>query len=124
MAAEHGVDLGSLTGSGLAGRVTKRDLLQFLQDGGAQRAQDAKAAPLPDAWPGDVVEPMSKMRSLISEHMVLSRRTSAHVTSVFEIDYTRVARIRAAHRVAFEEATGEKLTFLPFIISAVIEGLK
>ena len=122
MAAEHGIDLGDLTGSGLAGRVTKKDLLQFLESGGARVAEPK--GPLPSAWPGDVVEPMSKMRSLISEHMVVSRRTSAHVTSVFEVDYTRVARIRAANRVAFEQATGEKLTFLPFITSAVVAGLK
>ena len=57
---------------------------------------------MPEAWPGDVVEPMSKMRQLISDHMVMSRRTSAHVTSFFEIDLTRVARIRATKRAEFE----------------------
>jgi 2-oxoglutarate dehydrogenase E2 component (dihydrolipoamide succinyltransferase) len=80
--------------------------------------------PLPEAWPGDVVEPMSRMRSLISEHMVVSRRTSAHVTSFFEVDFTRVARIRAAHRAEFERTTGGKLTFLPFVVKVVVDGLR
>jgi 2-oxoglutarate dehydrogenase E2 component (dihydrolipoamide succinyltransferase) len=79
--------------------------------------------PLPEPWPGDVVEPMSKMRALISEHMVASRHTSAHVTSFIEIDFTRVARIRAKKRAEFETATGQKLTYMPFIIKAVTEGL-
>jgi pyruvate dehydrogenase E2 component (dihydrolipoamide acetyltransferase) len=81
-------------------------------------------APLPEPWPGDVVEPMSVMRQRISEHMVLSRRTSAHVTSFMEVDFTRVARIRATRRAAFEAASGQKLTYMPFIIKAVVEGLK
>ena len=79
---------------------------------------------MPEPWPGDVVEPMSKMRALISEHMVVSRRTSAHVTSFFEVDFTRVARIRAKRRAGFEEATGQKLTYMPFIIKSVVDGLK
>ncbi|MHB1224154.1 MAG: 2-oxo acid dehydrogenase subunit E2, partial [Gemmatimonadaceae bacterium] len=80
--------------------------------------------PLPQPWPGDVVEPMSKMRALISEHMTASRRTSAHVSSFFEVDFTRVARIRAAHRREFEAATGQKLTYMPFVIKAVVDGLR
>jgi 2-oxoglutarate dehydrogenase E2 component (dihydrolipoamide succinyltransferase) len=75
-------------------------------------------------WPGDVVEPMSRMRSLISEHMVLSRRTSAHVTSFFEVDFTRVARIRNAHRAEFERTTGGKLTYLPFVVKVVVDALR
>jgi 2-oxoglutarate dehydrogenase E2 component (dihydrolipoamide succinyltransferase) len=80
--------------------------------------------PLPEPWPGDRVEAMSKMRALISDHMVASRRTSAHVTSFMEIDLTRVARIRARKRIEFEAATGQKLTYMPFIISSVVQGLK
>jgi pyruvate dehydrogenase E2 component (dihydrolipoamide acetyltransferase) len=80
--------------------------------------------PLPEPWRGDVVEPMSKMRALISEHMVASRRTSAHVTSFIEVDLTRVARIRALKKEEFKEQTGQNLTYLPFIITAVISGLK
>ena len=141
MAAEHGVELGRVAGSGIAGRVTRKDLLDFLESGAASQpavAVPATAAPsmhapggaavshgpLPEPWPGDVVEPMSKVRTLISEHMTASRRTSAHVTSFFEVDLTRVARIRAAKRAEFQRATGEKLTFMPFIISAVVDGLK
>jgi Pyruvate/2-oxoglutarate dehydrogenase complex, dihydrolipoamide acyltransferase (E2) component, and related enzymes len=75
-------------------------------------------------YPGDLVEPMSVMRQRISEHMVLSRRTSAHVTSFMEIDFTRVARIRAQHRAEFLERSGQKLTYMPFIIKAVVDGLK
>jgi pyruvate dehydrogenase E2 component (dihydrolipoyllysine-residue acetyltransferase) len=138
IAAEHGIDLAALRGSGIAGRVTKRDILQYIESGvpaeaaaGAGRAPSMHApggvvphGPLPEAWPGDVVEPMSKMRSLISEHMVASRRTSAHVTSFFEVDFTRVARIRAAHRAEFERTTGGKLTFLPFVVKVVVDGLR
>jgi len=136
IAAEHGIELGRMQGSGIAGRVTKKDILRLIESGGvaAQRPSappsmhapslTEPAVPLPSPWPGDVVESMSVMRSRISEHMVLSRRTSAHVTSFMEIDLTRVARIRVAQRGAFEAATGQKLTYLPFIIKAVVDGLK
>ncbi|HZD84668.1 MAG TPA: dihydrolipoamide acetyltransferase family protein [Gemmatimonadaceae bacterium] len=133
IAAEHGVNIASLHGSGVAGRVTKRDILGFIESGesittatpGARTggAPGRHTLPLPEPWPGDVVEPMSKMRALISEHMVASRHTSAHVTSFIEIDFTRVARIRAKKRAEFEAATGQKLTYMPFIIKAVTEGL-
>ena len=133
MAAEHGVELTALHGSGIAGRVTKKDLLQFLESGPKAPAAPRTPAgvpgpshglPLPEPWAGDVVEPMSKMRQLISDHMVASRHTSAHVSSFFEVDFTRIARIRATRRAEFEKATGEKLTYLPFIIKAVVDGLK
>ena len=130
IAAEHGVNISSLQGSGVAGRVTKRDILGFIDSGAATPASlpglraTSHALPLPQPWPGDVVEPMSKMRALISEHMVASRHTSAHVTSFIEIDFTRVAKIRAKNRAEFEAATGQKLTYMPFIIKAVTQGLK
>jgi 2-oxoglutarate dehydrogenase E2 component (dihydrolipoamide succinyltransferase) len=174
MAAEHGIEIAGLQGSGIAGRVTKRDLEAAIAapaaapaagapaeagaaQGGAVQvpAQPAVAAaavqggagakatggngagsplagalhgdlqpPAVESMPGDVVEPMSRIRQLTAEHMVLSRRWNAHVTSFFEVDLTRVARIRAARRAEFERATGEKLTFLPFIIKAVTDGLK
>ncbi|MDB4876327.1 MAG: hypothetical protein JWM41_2773 [Gemmatimonadetes bacterium] len=139
MAAEHGVEISALQGSGIAGRVTKRDLVEFLDSGAKAPAipagsgatpttpaapRAAAHGPLPEPWPGDVVEPMSKMRGLISDHMVMSVQTSAHVNSFFEVDFTRIARIRAKHRGEFEKATGEKLTYLPFIIKAVTDGLK
>ncbi|MFL5594031.1 MAG: dihydrolipoamide acetyltransferase family protein [Gemmatimonadaceae bacterium] len=133
IAAEHGVNIASLQGSGVAGRVTKRDILGFIESGAASTTAlpasrlglpAGHALPVPQPWPGDVVEPMSKMRALISEHMVASRHTSAHVTSFIEIDFTRVARIRAKKRAEFEAATGQKLTYMPFIIKAVTQGLQ
>ena len=73
---------------------------------------------------GDRVEQMTVMRKKISEHMVLSRRTSAHVTTVYEIDMTRIAKLREQHRDAFYERTGTKLTFMPFIFQAITNGLR
>jgi 2-oxoglutarate dehydrogenase E2 component (dihydrolipoamide succinyltransferase) len=133
IAAEHGVNIASLQGSGVAGRVTKRDILGFIESGSpaptplpASRfpLPAGHALPIPQPWPGDVVEPMSKMRALISDHMVASQHTSAHVTSFIEIDFTRVARIRAKKRAEFEAATGQKLTYMPFIIKAVTQGIQ
>ncbi|MDF1502982.1 2-oxoglutarate dehydrogenase, E2 component, dihydrolipoamide succinyltransferase [Roseisolibacter sp. H3M3-2] len=147
IAAEHGIEIAALQGSGIAGRVTKKDLEAFLESGApapttaapaapsapaparpavaAQRARLGELhAPAVESMPGDVVEPMSRIRQLTAEHMVLSRRWNAHVTSFFEIDLTRVARIRAKARAEFERTTGEKLTYLPFIIKAVTDGLK
>jgi len=77
-----------------------------------------------DAWPDDKVEPMSKIRQLTSDHMVAARRHAAHVTSFFEIDLTRVSRIRQKTRAQFEQQTGQKLTYLPFIIKVVVDALK
>ncbi|MDQ2890936.1 MAG: 2-oxo acid dehydrogenase subunit E2 [Gemmatimonadota bacterium] len=132
MAAEHGVNISALSGSGIAGRVTKRDLLQHLAAGPTQSATPSMHAPggvdfhgpLPEPWAGDRVETMSKMRALISDHMVASRRTSAHVTSFMEMDFTRIAKIRAAKRREFEASTGEKLSFMPFIIKATVDAIK
>jgi pyruvate dehydrogenase E2 component (dihydrolipoamide acetyltransferase) len=132
IAAEHGLNIASMQGTGIAGRVTKRDIVGFIDSGGARPGVPARTGggggghslPLPEPWAGDVVEPMSKMRALISEHMVASRHTSAHVTSFIEIDFTRIARIRAKKRAEFEAATGQKLTYMPFIIKAVTQGLR
>ncbi len=140
MAAEHNIDVSALQGSGVAGRVTKRDLLSAIESGGAPAPVAASRpapapsmhapggtdshGPVPEAWPGDVVEPMSVMRQRIAEHMIVSRRTSAHVTSFMEIDFTRIARIRSKHRARFEAETGQKLTYMPFIIRSVVDGLK
>jgi pyruvate dehydrogenase E2 component (dihydrolipoamide acetyltransferase) len=131
IAAEHGLNISSMQGTGIAGRVTKRDIVGFIDSGGAKPGAGVRAggggghaSPMPEPWAGDVVEPMSKMRALISEHMVASRHTSAHVTSFIEIDFTRIARIRAKNRAEFEAATGQKLTYMPFIIKAVTQGLR
>ena len=133
IAAEHGVEIAGMQGSGIAGRVTKRDIMQFLEGGGAATGTRPSMlapagvdyhAPVVEPWPGDVVEPMSKIRQLTSDHMVVARRHAAHVTSFFEIDLTRVSRIRQKARAEFERVTGQKLTYLPFIIKVVIDALK
>jgi len=131
IAREHSVDLASVAGTGLGGRVTKDDILGYL-DRGAQASQAAPAAAsapaaarVPAFKPGDSVEvvPMSVMRRKIAEHMVLSRRTSAHVHSVFEVDYTRVERIRAARKADYEQQ-GVKLTYMSFLMKAAVDALK
>ena len=135
MAAEHGVNIAGLNGSGIAGRVTKQDLLNHLAAGPSARSGTGASmyapggttefhGPVPEPWPGDRVEPMTKMRALISDHMVASRRTSAHVTSFMEMDFTRIAKIRASKRREFEATTGEKLSFMPFIIKATVDAIK
>lgn len=134
IAAEHGIEISRLQGTGLAGRVTRRDIMQFIESGGASAptarpSMHAPAgadahAPAVTPWPGDVVENMSKIRQLTSDHMVMARRHAAHVTSFFEIDLTRVARMRQKMRAQFEQQTGQKLTFLPFIIRVVVDSLK
>lgn len=138
IAEEHGVDITKLEGTGMSGRVTKNDILSFIESGAAPApatrpvtpAVSPAALPEPTAPPppkplaGDRVEQMSVMRKKIAEHMVLSRRTSAHVTTVYEIDMTKIARLREQHRYSFEERTGTKLTFMPFIFQAVNSGLR
>jgi len=134
IAEEHGVEISQLSGSGIAGRVTKRDILGFIESGGATAAAARMAgisvpvadayAPAATPWPGDVVEPMSKLRRLTFDHMAMAKRVAAHVTTVWEIDLTRVARVRAAIRAEFEASSGQKLTYLPFIIHAVVQNLK
>jgi pyruvate dehydrogenase E2 component (dihydrolipoamide acetyltransferase) len=139
IAAEHGLEITAMQGSGVAGRVTKKDLLPYLAGEAKQGTAPMRGnvppsmhapggvdthGPAAEAWSGDLVEPMTPMRQRIAQHMVQSRRTSAHVTSFMEIDFTRVARIRAAQRAAVEAATGFKLSYMPFIIRAVVDGLK
>ena len=132
IAAEHGIELARMQGTGIAGRVTKRDIESYLASGATAAPGRSMHAPLgaeqhgpePEPWPGDRVEPMTKIRTLTSDHMVAARRTAAHVTSFFEIDLTRVGRLRQKMRAQFEAETGQKLTYLPFIISVVVDSLK
>jgi 2-oxoglutarate dehydrogenase E2 component (dihydrolipoamide succinyltransferase) len=132
IAKEHNVDISQVPGSGIAGRVTKDDILAFVggREGPAGReALEAREAPEGKATPkfapgaGDVVEKMSVMRKRIAEHMVLSRRTSAHVHSVFEVNFTRLDQIRQARKSEFERA-GAKLTYMSFIAQACVESLR
>jgi len=129
IAAEHGVDISRIDGSGIGGRVTKQDILEFIEKGPAGPPA-AAPPPAPAAQtggvvvrPGDEVVPMTVMRRRIAEHMIASRRASAHVHSVFEIDYSRVSKLRDAKKGEYEQA-GAKLTYLPFIIKAVVAGLR
>jgi len=136
IAQEHGVDIGRLEGTGMSGRVTKNDILSFIESGAPAAPARAASAPatgrveeMPAAPPikpaeGDRVEQMSVMRKKISEHMVQSRRTSAHVTTVYEIDMTRIARVRDQHKDEFSQRTGTKLTFMPFIFQAITNALR
>jgi 2-oxoglutarate dehydrogenase E2 component (dihydrolipoamide succinyltransferase) len=135
IAREHNLDIGRLQGSGLSGRVTKRDILAAIESG-APRAGGPAAAPSVAAFPSSAARPayapgertsieaMSPMRRKIAEHMVLSRRTSAHVTTVFEVDMTRVTKLREEHRQAFQERHGVKLTVTPFFVQAAVGALK
>ena len=129
IAKEHGVAIGRIAGSGSGGRVTKHDILDFIEKGPAAapavsaRPAAPAHAPAPVArLEGDVIEPMSIMRRKIAEHMVLSKRTSAHVYSVFEVDYSRVDEVRRAKTAEYERQ-GAKLTFTAFIAKALADTL-
>jgi 2-oxoglutarate dehydrogenase E2 component (dihydrolipoamide succinyltransferase) len=131
IAQEHGIDIKSLEGTGMSGRVTKNDILSFIESGApatsapaTQTRATAPAAPAPRPGEGDRVEAMSVMRKKIADHMVLSRRTSAHVTTVYEIDMTKIAKLREEHRDAFLERTGTKLTYMPFVFQAVTNAIR
>jgi len=132
IAQEHNLDLARVPGTGLGGRVTKDDILGYLGKGeqrtaptAAAGAVPAPAAHAPAFESGDNVEvvAMSVMRKKIAEHMVFSRRTSAHVHSVFEVDYTRVAKIREARKADYERQ-GVKLTYMSFLMKAAVDALK
>jgi 2-oxoglutarate dehydrogenase E2 component (dihydrolipoamide succinyltransferase) len=134
MAREHGVDLNRVQGTGTGGRITKQDIQAFLDKGpaAAAPASSAPAAsapatapsrPTPVAIPGDVV-PMSQMRKIIAQRMIESRRTSAHVHCMFEVDLTRIVNLRNKHKNSFEQRHGARLTFMPFFVRAAIIGLQ
>jgi len=132
IAAEHSVDISTIPGTGFAGRVTKQDILGYIDRGAPGKplapspqplAPTAVQHPTVEPWPGDRVEPFSKIRKITADHMILSRRTSAHVTSFFEVDYTRVAELRRKHKAAYAER-GVNLTYLAFITKACAENLR
>lgn len=122
IAQEHQVDVTRLAGTGVGGRVTKHDILAHLSGGGAAAPVLAPLPPKPSG-PGVDVRPMSVMRRKIAEHMVLSKRTSAHVYSVFEVNYATVDRLRRERRAEYEQK-GVKLTFTAFIARAVVDCLR
>jgi 2-oxoglutarate dehydrogenase E2 component (dihydrolipoamide succinyltransferase) len=138
------VDLQQVAGSGLAGRVTKQDILTYIESGKPVAASAAPAAPAApaavaapsagarggdvthpsvDPWPGDRVEPMSKIRKLTADHMIVSRRTSAHVTSFYEVDYSHIARLRAGKKAEYQ-SRGANLTYLGFIVKTIADNLR
>ena len=136
MAREHNVDLRRVRGTGLGGRVSKKDILAYLA-----RQAEAPAASSPAAGPPPVtlapaaagsltfsgptqVVPMTPMRKQIAEHMVFSRRTSAHVSTAFEIEMTKVFEMRARQAEEFERRNGLKLTYTPFFVRAAVEAIK
>jgi pyruvate dehydrogenase E2 component (dihydrolipoyllysine-residue acetyltransferase) len=126
IARERNVDIASLAGTGISGRVTKRDILSHLDAGGGSAAGAVPAMEAPTFRPGERVrvEPLTVMRRKIAEHMVASKRTSAHVHSFFEVDYSTVERIRREQKEAFLERHGVKLTYLPFILQSAVDALK
>jgi 2-oxoglutarate dehydrogenase E2 component (dihydrolipoamide succinyltransferase) len=132
IAAEHSVDISRIPGSGYAGRVTKQDILGYIEQAPTRApARDAPRTthvgsiehPTVEPWPGDRVEPWSKIRKITADHMVMSKRVSAHVASFFEVDFTRVAHLRARAKQSYTER-GVNLTFLAFIVKACAENLR
>ena len=130
IAREEDVDLGQLEGTGLGGRITKKDILSHLSG-----RQSTEVPPPPAPRPrmpstersptgSSEVVPMSAMRKSIAEHMLASRRTSAHVTTVFEVDLTRIVNIKNQHAREFLEREGGKLSYMPFFIKTVAGALK
>jgi len=137
IAREHGVSLSQVTGTGLGGRITKQDIMQFIDNQGSSQpvstpapapAQSA-AAPAPSRpaapapYPGDLV-PMSNMRKLIAKHMIESRRTSAHVHCMYEVDLTRIVNLRNKLKNGFEQRHGARLTFMPFFVRAAVIAIQ
>jgi pyruvate dehydrogenase E2 component (dihydrolipoamide acetyltransferase) len=143
IAREHGVSLSQITGTGLGGRITKQDIMQFIESQGSRVGTDAflrpaerseappasaAAAPAPRPaasapYPGDLV-PMSNMRKLIAKHMIESRRTSAHVHCMYEVDFTRIVNLRNKLKTGFEQRHGARLTFMPFFVRAAVMALQ
>ena len=138
IAKEHNVDIAQIAGSGIGGRVTKHDILGYIERGGERLPQTArapaggepeKAQPARAARPvqvrptgADRIEKLSVMRKKIAEHMVLSQRTSAHVHSVFHVNFSTIEKLREQKRAEYEQA-GVKLTYMAFIARVVVEAL-
>lgn len=137
MAAEHAIDLSQISGTGRGGRITKNDVLAYLENRTVATPAlappavvvpppvarpVAAPAPTPAASPGDLI-PHSNMRRAIAEHMVMSKHTSPHVTTVFEVDFSAVTAHRRAHKATFAN-DGANLTFTAYIVAALVQALK
>jgi 2-oxoglutarate dehydrogenase E2 component (dihydrolipoamide succinyltransferase) len=131
IARENDVDLTQVAGTGSAGRITKSDILGHLEGGAKPAAVQAPSAPAPapakpaapQPLPGELV-PMTKMRSIIAQRMVESKRTSPHVHTVFKVDMTRIVKLREKEKSKYEQRNGVKLTYMPFITRAAIVALR
>jgi pyruvate dehydrogenase E2 component (dihydrolipoamide acetyltransferase) len=127
IAKEHDVDIRQIRGTGISGRVTKNDILDYIESGAAKQAPAARPMPTagPAFRPGENVQivPMSVMRKKIAEHMVLSAHTSPHVYSVYEVNFARVTALRDQRKAEFE-AAGARLTFTAFIAKVTIDALR
>lgn len=132
IAAEHGVDIRKLRGTGLSGRVTKKDIMAYLESGSSSAAAGTPVqyapsvtvhAPEVPVGPNDRVEPMSVMRAGIADHMIMSRRVSAHCQTVHECDVTRVEKLRQKYKKAYA-SKGAKLSFTTFLTKAVSDALR
>lgn len=130
MAREEGIDLAEIEGTGLGGRITKRDILNYLSEREriaevtrplVQQAQEGLG---PASSDEDEVVPMTAMRRSIAEHMISSRRTSAHVTSIFEVDMTAVVRLKEKNAEKFSRREGFKLSLTPFFVKGLVDALK
>ncbi len=131
-------ELQSIKGTGQDGRVTKRDILNYIETRGTQPAPEAAkvsapkaaAAPKKDEGPtvtagqGDQIVEMDRMRKLIAEHMVMSKQVSPHVTSFIEVDMTRIVNWRKKTKDEFQQREGEKITFMPIFVEAAAKALK
>src|SRR5438034_3143749 len=135
IAREHNVNLSQVSGTGLGGRITKQDIMAFLERSQAPAAAQPAGAPVPArasqpsapaapvGIPGDLV-PATQMRKIIAQRMIESRRTSAHVHSMFEVDLTRIVNLRNKLKAGFEQRHGARLTFMPFFVRAAIIALQ
>jgi 2-oxoglutarate dehydrogenase E2 component (dihydrolipoamide succinyltransferase) len=134
IAREHSVNLSQVTGSGLGGRITKQDIMAFVE--GPAAAAEPPAAPVPAATPAPAAKPapppaipgdlvaMTQMRKIIAQRMIESRRTSAHVHCMFEVDLSRIVQLRNKSKAAFEQRHGARLTFMPFFVRAAVIALQ
>jgi pyruvate dehydrogenase E2 component (dihydrolipoamide acetyltransferase) len=134
IARENSVNLAQVSGTGLGGRITKQDILDFIEKSQQPAAAPATApvsapgsrpvsAPAPAAIPGDLV-PLTNMRRIIAQRMIESRRTSAHVHCMYEVDFSRIVNLRNKHKASFEQRHGARLTFMPFFVRAAIIALQ
>jgi pyruvate dehydrogenase E2 component (dihydrolipoamide acetyltransferase) len=135
IAKDNNVDLSQVPGTGASGRITKTDIVSHLEQGPKPVAAASVTAPAsipaaaaakaaaPQPQPGELV-PMTKMRSIIAQRMVESKRTSPHVHTVFKVDMTRIVRLREKEKSKYEQRNGVKLTYMPFITRAAIVALR